>query len=557
MKRILLVLLVAAAIIGMTIYAVLRTLGPANPATFLPADTVLYAALPDLPRTALRWPRTSLAELASDPEVKAFLEKPLAKLGEQGQGEAGSILMGLKPGRIFLAVTEVTERGPEWVIGFQFFGGEKDLDHALDRLRGQLDAGATPATPEAFEYEGAEVVATQHGGLRLYSSSHGKWGFLSGSESGIKGMLDRVADRVDEPMLEEDALYREVIGKVSEAPDYLAFVRVQPVLDLIRAIAAQSGAREISGQMQQLEQIEAAAFSGMLEKGGMRETLFWKLSEEVPEIAPLDHATLRFTTPETIGYLAAVQQPGSIDSQQVALRLPPGTVAHLEARGLNPEELPDLLGNEMAAIVDWPDTHMKPVVVVAWEISDPDRLAQWIEGIAASTLPSTDVSEDDHARYYSFPSLQNTLFNPTIALTENFLLAGLDPASVRTLAERSGKETVVDSPAFKSVAGRLDGENLQLGFIDTASAFSRAYDQLKPVAMFGVAMMPAMAEYIDPGKLPETSTIAGYLSPITLTLEETGGGYRMESEGPVTFFQLFGGGGAAAMGYGWAQRQQQ
>jgi len=480
----------------------------------------------------------------------------MSKLGEQGQGEAGSILIGLKPGRIFVAVTEVNEQGPDWLVGFQFFGGKKDLDRAVERLRQQLDVNATPATPEMFDYEGDEVVASQHGGFRLYTASHGKWGFLSGSETGIKGALDRVAGRTDEPMLEGDALFKQVMGQVGESPDYLAFLRVEPVLSLLRNVAAQTGAREIGGQMQHLEQIEAAAFTGVLEKGGMRESLFWMLKDAPPESGSLDHSTLRFTTPSTMAYLTALQQPGAVDFDQMSSRLPPETTTLLEEQGLNLEELPTLFGTEAAVIADWPDTHVKPIVVAAWEIKDPKAVAKWIEGVAAATVPSTDLSEDNGTRYYSFPSLQNTLFNPTIALTSDFLLAGLDPSSVRMIVERDGGETLDASPAFKSISGLYNQKNLQFGFLDTAAAFSRAYNQLKPVAMFGVAMMPALGEYIDPAKLPATETIAGYLGPITLTVRETGDGFVMESAGPLTFFQLFGAGGAAAVGYNFSKQQQ-
>jgi hypothetical protein len=43
----------------------------------LPAETVVLASLPDLPRTASRWPKTILAKIGAEPEMKAFLERPL------------------------------------------------------------------------------------------------------------------------------------------------------------------------------------------------------------------------------------------------------------------------------------------------------------------------------------------------------------------------------------------------------------------------------------------------------------------------------------------------
>lgn len=547
MKRILLIGLVVLAVLGMTIYAVLRTLGPANPASFLPAGTVFYAALPDLPRTALRWPKTALAKLSADPEVKAFLEKPLAKLGEEGQGEAGEILMALKPGRIFAAVTEMTERGPEWLVGFQYFGGKKDLDAALARLRVQLDQEATPAEPQTLEYEGTEIVASVHGGLRLYTASHGKWGFLSGSESGIKAALDRIAGRDESPRLEKDETFTHVLGALPEAPDYVAFLRVPPVLAVVRGMATKLGAAEIPGQMQQLEQVQAAGFAGLLVENGIREAAYWKLTEAAPKLDPLNHTTLRFTTPRTLAYLAAVQEMDRFDPTAALQNVPPSIVNLLQERGLDPAALPQIFGPEAAIIINWPDVNVKPNALVAWQINDPEALEAWIQGIAAATLPSTDVSSDGKARYYSFPSLRSTFLDPTLAVTPNFLLAGADAQTVQAAVQLEGKETVEASGAFANVKSLYTKPNLQFGFIDTAAIFTRAYNQLKPVAIFGVSLIPSLAEYIDPKALPETDTIAAYLEPITLSLQEKGDGFLLESEGPVTLFQLFGVGGSVAV----------
>ena len=86
----------AAVFVVLVLVAVLlfrQVAGPSDAATLVPADTVFFASLTDLPRSVIRWQGTSLAKIGSEPEVKAFLEKPLSQLlSKPGSGETGNLL---------------------------------------------------------------------------------------------------------------------------------------------------------------------------------------------------------------------------------------------------------------------------------------------------------------------------------------------------------------------------------------------------------------------------------------------------------------------------------
>lgn len=77
MKKILLIVLAVLVLVAGSAFWILRgTAGPTDAAVLLPAETVFLASLPDLPRTASRWPKTILAKIGAEPEMKAFLERP-------------------------------------------------------------------------------------------------------------------------------------------------------------------------------------------------------------------------------------------------------------------------------------------------------------------------------------------------------------------------------------------------------------------------------------------------------------------------------------------------
>ena len=87
MKKILLILLAVLVLVAASAFWILRETGPTDAGALLPAETVVLASLPDLPRTASRWPKTILAKIGAEPEMKAFLERPLQYLTRDRGGD--------------------------------------------------------------------------------------------------------------------------------------------------------------------------------------------------------------------------------------------------------------------------------------------------------------------------------------------------------------------------------------------------------------------------------------------------------------------------------------
>ena len=205
-------------------YAVwtLKDTGPADAAELVPAETVAFACIPDLPRTASRWPKTTLAKIGAEPEVQAFLERPFQYLtSDHGGNEAAGILWKLKPGRIFSAVVSVTSNDATILVGFQFWGGKSGHDLAVARLREELSKGGAPAELVRETYNGVEIVSSRHGAHTLYNASEGQWGFLSNNLGAIKDALDRASGRKKEGNLAASTGYKEVLEKLLKDADFL------------------------------------------------------------------------------------------------------------------------------------------------------------------------------------------------------------------------------------------------------------------------------------------------------------------------------------------------
>ena len=288
----LVVLILAVAGAGVWIW---RSLGPSEAALLVPSDTVVLGSFPDMHRSTMRWPQTSLAQIGVEPEMKTFLEKPLNFLTKaRGGDEAAKILLKLKPRRIFIAVVSVSAKDVGGLLGFQFWGGRGEHDAAIARLQEELLRGQPKQEPKTETYEGDEVTSISYGKGTLYSARRGNWGFLSNSLPTIHDALDRAAGRAKTPSLAENANFKETNGQLLGEPDFLFFLQPQPIVDTLLHIGQALGQQSIPSQVEELKKIEAVGATAKLDGANLRDRIF-VLRRNPPDTGSLSHAAIKTT----------------------------------------------------------------------------------------------------------------------------------------------------------------------------------------------------------------------------------------------------------------------
>jgi hypothetical protein len=109
----------------------------------------------------------------------------------------------------------------------------------------------------------------------------------------------------------------------------------------------------------------------------------------------------------------------------------------------------------------------------------------------------------------------------------------------------------LDSTAqFKAIAKLVDDPADLFVYLDAKSGFESLYDASRPMLVFGVAMIPALNQYIDAMTFPETGEVSKHLSPIVLSRHRVAHGVVDESVGPITAYEALAlvSGCAVAMG---------
>ncbi len=545
MKKLLLILAIVVALVilgggGATVWY-LRGMGPSDSAKLAPASTVAFFSLPDLPRSAYRWPQTALGQIGAEKEVRAFLERPLNYLArQQGGNEAVEMLWKVKPARLFVAISSIAGEEPAAVIGFQFWGGKAAHDVAVARLRQELRRHGPAAEVTRESHEGDEITISSHGPVKVFAASHGQWGFLSTSGSAIRDALDRAAGRAKSPSLAEDEQFGKAVSRVSTEPDALFYMHPGPILDLLLAVGQSYGAQAIPSQVEQLRKVEAISGSFKFDGANLRDTLFI-LRPNPPGAGEITRAPLQFTSPRTLAFLDFVTDFHGLADALTGTALFAKNPAFKDSRLSS--LIPEAFGPECGLGVTWEPGQFKPDAVLAVQVADPAKAAEAMAAMV-TLFPEATVTEDSGLKLTNFPALASLAGNPTFAITGDFLLVALDGSEIiRAVNASKARESLASAPGFIQSALEFRASNELLGYIDSRGIFEQAYPFVRQLVTVGTAMMPGASDIIDSSKIPQTEAIARRLDPITFTQSRRPDGYLLESKGPITFDQalLIGG----------------
>ena len=534
MKKVAIGLVIVGILILAGVMIFNRPAGPSQASSLAPADSVFFANIPDIPLTGFRWSRTALAQIAAEPDVRAFLEKPLARFNESPTNkETLDLLTKLKPGNIYLAATSASEQDFRGILGVQFWGKREDFLAAVAKVRAALP----PATgePSKEEYRGLEITATQHGDLLLHTAVAGRWGFFTNDASLIKEALDRATGNAQSPPLAANPRFLKIITELLSEPDLLVFLQPEKALDALLAVGRSMGAKAIPDHVDELKLTEAAGGAWKMD-GEMIRDAFFLLREgsgDLPET--ISHESIALTTPETTLFGNFVLNFSSLPTwlDRLAESYPNAT------QGLAPlvQSVAEGYGPECALIGTMPSGDQNPALLVAMKVRNPNQnlLAN------ATVIPGSQGGTVVHL-------IPHPLMPIAAAQNEKFLILGTDPKSVSEALEVDSK-TLQDSPDFQNARSAYRNSNEAFCFLDTRVVFERSYGAILPIIKMSAALMPDMSQKWDVAKLPSPPTIGQHLPPIVFSQKRIPDGTRMESSGPVSMsqFLILAGSASAAL----------
>lgn len=525
-------------------------------ARFLPQETLLFVEAPDLEASAKRWQETGLAAILAEPEVKGFLEKPLARLREEAP--ALGVLRRVKARQGFVAVTRVDDNNmPYGVLGLSSQAPREELVALIDEARKKAQEASPQGKSELTKYKTYEIESFSSGDITVAGTFAGEWYFIANNVDLLKETLDRFETPSGEGRLADLDVFKHSLDALPRHPETLGFAQPQFFYDKIISLSKAGGNAPSEVEVAEMKKVKgiagAVTFSGPL----IREVLY-TYAPEMTRLPDLSGFSLNFTSPETLVYAGVTLPPNERLNATIASNPNFKPLDELlQQRGLSLQQVTSAVGGELGFYGEWPIGAMMPSFAVAIEVKDPVKARNVLDALPADW--STSVKDD--VVYKTLPPISTGIpvaFTPSIALTNKAVIGTFDRAALEGLVAKSNEkgQTLEGSITYKEALATVGKPDNQLLYLDAKTFFERFYGTVRPMIQLSAAFIPGAADVVDLSKLPSTESIANHLRPSMAISRYTDDGSIFESTGTLSI-QGTAFGAAVASGILFATKQLQ
>lgn len=565
MSRLFLFLLTIVVVVLAVGYAVRSRRAPTVAvASLLPNGTVALAHVPDFEKTRDDWHRSDVYQLYLEPSVQDFLRKPLSHLPHSGaSGQHSKELEQLDPKDAFLALTSTENDQPTFIGGFRYRGSQLDAQKIIGQWKAKLlGSSGAGVTTETIDYQKASIEVSRMSRMALCTVYEQQWFLFANRVESLEATIDRLRStaKTSDNSLATDQNFRDAMTHMPAEYSVGFYVQPKTFFDKLAGLRASTGQSPTPEQLDLLSKIRSFCGATRFD-GGKLHDFFFVGMPELMKSGDLTRNSLALTTSDTFLYGAtlldlsrqfALADP-SLNSSFLGERLQK-IGRGLAAAGITPAEWQAVFGNEMGALADWRSDNRVPSPLIAFPVKDFAKAKRMAVSLAHILDDDGEWSETDKdgVHYISSPyKMGFVTIQPTIAVSERFLVAGVDLAAVQgalTRAAHAGSD-LSSGVGYKRAVKALPPPTRGFSYLDLGLLYSRVDATFRPMLLMGAAFMPAMNEYVDVGKVPTAETIAKHLTPIVSAQRYEKDGYVGESIGPITLSQAaLGVTGAAVAG---------
>jgi len=550
MKRFALMVFIAALAAVGILYGLRRAERTPHAAVtaLLPRGTIALAHLPDFNRTRNEWHQSDLYKLYQEPAVQDFLNKPLSRVPQSDTvSETVSDIEQLDLKDAFLAVTSIDNTGPHFAGGFRFHGSQSEAEKIVGKWRSQIVRDAS--AHESLDYEQHKIDIAGAAPNQIATVYDGQWLFASNDLAELKALLDRADGRAattagssggGKLTLEGDDTFHAAMAHMPSSYALLFYLQPKALSGKLASLSNAIGTSAEQSAM--VEQIQSICAAPRFDKGKIRNVLFVGMPKAQSD-QKLTRSSLSLGSADTVLYLATLLNPSrlaGIDQGGLPLGSWLQKVFDVATRaGVSVDDWKAAFDLELGSLADWPQSARWPSIITSLRVKDPvraNKIANALTHAIDEDAPWTKTEKNGVLYFYMQSPAALFAITPTIALSNQLLIAGLDSASVESAISRSTKASgaLADSSAYKSAVRAVPAPTGAFIYVDTALLYSRLDAALRPMLLMSAAFMPAISDYVDVGKLPPPEIVAKHLTPLVSSQRYDGDGYVTESTGPVT-----------------------
>jgi hypothetical protein len=544
MKKVIVVFLLLAAVsTAALIYFVTLNKPVPRAADLLPESTLVFLDIPDVTQARADFSKTELYALWQEPEVQAFLDKPLAALREASSNAGApntsliNLVLNAMQGEAFLALTHVTI----FPFNLGLIAGVDVRHNRLEALAGLHELeGRLKQTYPSGNFQDKKYLGVKYSIWEVrpgYPVCHAFFSSLAVFTLGEDTMRDAIACYTgqappDFKRLAASAKFQNVEQHASKNHRFLAYLNVEDTLGLVGPLLALTP--QASGVYEKLQRIQSSGISMSFVDRGVEDVGFVAYSQAAPKpSSPVQRKTLTLTAPDTLFYaVGSADLPGVYEetmqslsqSGNTSLMLAVGQFQKtLHSQGIRVrEDILEKIGPELAVIGNWRSGARIPDVAIVGEITDAEKLRPALDS-AMNALKQSALGDDDKSPWDETESAGQKLrmvrigaglIAPTYVITDQFFILASTPDYARELLSQAkdSKPTLATSTTYQQSMSRLPANGISYGYADLRGLFNPLY----AMARHGASQIGSN-EFVDTGKLPASETIAKHLFPFVST----------------------------------------
>ena len=550
MKKVIIAVVLLAAVATGAFFVLKKVVvHESRAAQLVPAETVLFAQIPDTLTSAQRFSKTALWDILQEPELqRAFPDSGSNPLFEDWRKFA---LMLPREG--FVAVTSIETAVPKFVAGFAYSGRQKDAEAVAATWRKALRNNRPAGKGDLTTYGTREIETFTDKDFVVAEVFCDGWYFIADDLELLQRTIDRLDGKLAESSFAASDFYKQAIAPLPGAPDALLVAQTSTMIERVASLAVAAGQKTDPKEFDEWRKMKAISATMKFDGKNCRDSIFVLRPGGAAEPV-LARNAMALSSPATLLFYA-MRLPTTLDiSEESApmLALLPGWDALNQAlfeKKLTLADLPKAFGPEFGSLVDWTPDAESASVLLALDVRDAEKAAAFVSLLTSGKAGALhwETTQREGATFYTTHEMD---FTPTIALTEKFMLIGLTADAVANgLAQvKSGKGRIDATPNYASATSAVAAPTSGFGYIDLKPLFERSYGPLKSLLGVGLAFTSEAGQVVDAGKLPDAGTISRHLGPIVYSQATTERGTLIESTGPVTFNQVLFGAVAGVIG---------
>jgi len=546
MKKIVIVFLALVTIVALVLVWATLTQPAPRAADLLPDSTLIFLDIPDYPASANNFTKTELYALWREPEVQAFLSKPLSAFRESPSYPGTALVdfaLNMAQGEVFLGLTHVT-LFPSLNTGLVV--GADTRRKKLEAIAGlyQLEASLKKSNPggnfETRSYLGVKYAVWQiTSDLPICHAFFDTMVVFTLGEDTMRDMIASYTGQVPPGFkrLSASARFVNVRQHATKNYEFLAYANVKEVLSLFGPFMALSP--QTSGAFQKWEAMDASACSMKFIDGGVEDVGFVSYAHNAPKPAPSTaRKTLALTAPNTLVYFVGSVDLANLYEEGMQALSQSGNTTIMQSLGQFQQALrannihmrEDILqhfGPEIAIIATWRAETRSPDVALVAEITNKDTLRPALDK-AMNALKLSALGSDEQAPWDESDFAGHKLrtvriaagqFAPTYTTGQFFVLANT-PDYARELITQvtQSNPTLAANARYQQFMKRLPPNGSSYAYADLRGLFEPLY----AIAKSGADRI-GTNEFVDLDKLPQTATISKHLFPfVSATISQPG-----------------------------------